>query len=171
MAAQHPDSAFMARAIEVAEEGGAAGDYRIGALIVGSGGIIAHAHTDLSDTKDPTAHAEILAIRRAAARRDSRYLQDCYLYTTLEPCSMCASAAIWAKMAGLVFGASLEDALERGGEWKNGKFYSWRQIRIKARSVAEQGTPRLDIHEEFMRSACLDLLPSPSNVLAKDDPR
>src|SRR5262245_12505630 len=131
MVAAHPDKALMSRAIELAQDGAAAGDYRLGALVVGPEGVLAEAYTDLEATQDPTAHAEMIAIRRAAAKRSSRYLTGCYLYTTLEPCPMCTSAAIWAKMAGIVFGATLEDALERGGEWRDGEFFSWRQIRVK----------------------------------------
>ena len=149
----------MSRAIELAGEGGAAGDYRLGALVVGMDGVVAEAHTDLGATNDPTAHAEVLAIRRAAAELSTRYLAGCFLYTTLEPCPMCTSAAIWAKMSGIVFGATLEDALECGGEWRDGDFFSWRQINIKSRYVVERGTPLLELHEAFMRAECLSLLP------------
>lgn len=149
----------MARAIALAQEGGAAGDYHLGAVVVGSEGIIAEAHTDLLGSHDPTAHAEIVAIRRAAEAMRSRYLADCYLYATLEPCPMCAAAAVWAKMAGIVFGATLEDALDRGGEWRGGQYYSWRQITIKARDICQQGTPTLAVHDAFMRAECLELLP------------
>jgi len=157
----HPDTALMSRAIELAGEGGAAGDYRLGALVVGADGIVAEAHTDLAATNDPTAHAEILAIRRASAKLNTRYLHGCFLYTTLEPCPMCTSAAIWAKASGIVFGATLDDALERGGEHRDGQFYSWRQINIKSRYVVERGTPLLELHEAFMRTECLTLLPAP----------
>ena len=161
MVVSHPDAAFMSRAIELAHDGAVAGDYRLGALVVGTDGALAEAYTDLEATGDPTAHAEVVAIRRAAARVGSRYLAGCYLYTTLEPCPMCTAAAIWAKMAGIVFGAALEDALERGGEWRDGEFFSWRQIRVKARYVVERGTPLLELHEGFMRTECLALLPGP----------
>jgi tRNA(Arg) A34 adenosine deaminase TadA len=161
MVVSHPDRALMARAIEVAQESAAAGDYRLGALVAGPEGVLVEAYTDLEATQDPTAHAEVLAIRKAAVKRGSRYLADCYLYTTLEPCPMCTSAGIWAKMAGIVFGATLEDILERGGEWRDGEFFSWRQIKVKSSYVVQRGTPVLDLHEGFMRSECLTLLPSP----------
>lgn len=158
---EHPQQQFMTRAIQVAGQGEAYGEYRLGALVVRDHEIISEAYTALSETADPTAHAEVLAIRGAAARLGSRYLPDCFLYTTLEPCPMCTSAAIWAKMSGIVFGASMEDALSRNGEWRNGRFYSWRQIKIKASYVISRGRPDVRLWEEFMRPECLSLLPSP----------
>jgi len=162
----HPDRALMTRAIEVARDGAAAGDYQLGALIAAPEGILAEAYTDLGSTQDPTAHAEILALRRAARSRGSRYLADCFLYTTLEPCPMCTSAAIWAKLSGIVFGATLEDILTRGGERRDGQFFSWRQIQIKARYVIEHGTPVPELHEGFLREECLSLLTTLSPILA-----
>jgi tRNA(adenine34) deaminase len=157
---EHPDRAFMTRAIELAGKGEAGGEYRLGALIVHRHEIIAEAYTALTETADPTAHAEVLAIRSAARAMGSRYLPDCFLYSTLEPCPMCTSAVIWAKMAGIVFGASLEDALSCQGEWRDGRFYSWRQIKIKSRYVISRGLPVVRLCEEFMRPECLSLLPA-----------
>jgi hypothetical protein len=62
---------------------------------------------------------------------------------------------------GIVFGAMLEDALQHGGEWRDGEFFSWRQIRVKSSYVVQRGTPVLDLYEGFMRGECLVLLPSP----------
>ncbi|MFG1994443.1 nucleoside deaminase [Actinoplanes sp. NPDC048988] len=151
---------FMNQAIVLANSGSAAGDYKLGSVVVDpNGDVVGEAHTSLKTSIDPTAHAEILAIRRASEKMDSRLLEGCYLYSTLEPCPMCTSAAIWAKMGGLVFGATLEDALTRGGEWKNGIFYSWRQIKIKSAFVAERGDPKIEVFEGFMRDKCVELLP------------
>src|ERR1035437_1414584 len=107
----HPKKEFMERAIEEAKKSASAGQYALGAIVVNADGeIIATEHTTLHENNDPTCHAEVNAIRSACSVLKSRYLPGCWLYTTLEPCPMCTSAAIWAKMEGIVYGASKEDA-------------------------------------------------------------
>ncbi|MDR3133333.1 MAG: nucleoside deaminase [Prevotellaceae bacterium] len=78
----------------------------VGCVIVGGTGIIARAH-NLSETlNDPTAHAEMQAITAATHAVGGKYLNDCTLYVTLEPCPMCAGALFWAQMGKIVFGAA-----------------------------------------------------------------
>jgi len=77
----------------------------VGAIIVSQGVIIARAHNQVEKLNDPLAHAEILAISAATEYINSKYLSDCIMYVTLEPCIMCASALKWAKIGGIVYGA------------------------------------------------------------------
>ncbi|MFI6454085.1 nucleoside deaminase [Streptosporangium amethystogenes] len=156
MGDEHPHKKVMSKAIEVARQAAPSGNYKIGAVVVnGRMEVLASAFTELNSEPDPTAHAEILALRRACSMVNSRYLPGCYLYTTLEPCPMCTSAAIWAKVGGVVFGATMEDAASFARN--AGPKFSWRQISIKSSYVVALGTPVIKLHEEFMRTECLKL--------------
>jgi len=86
------------------------GDVPIGAVVVVGGEVVAARHNERELTGDPTAHAELLALRDAAAGRDGWRLDDATLYVTLEPCPMCAGAAVNARIARLVHGAPNLDA-------------------------------------------------------------
>lgn len=99
------DERFMREAIAQAELGRQAGEIPVGAVIECGGEIIARAHNERETSFDPTAHAEILAIRRAAETLKTRRLSDATLYVTLEPCAMCAGAIVASRLARLVFGA------------------------------------------------------------------
>jgi len=82
------------------------GDVPIGAVVLDAGGeVIAAAHNERELNSDPTAHAEVVALRRAAEALGSWHLEDCTLVVTLEPCTMCAGAIVAARVARLVFGA------------------------------------------------------------------
>jgi len=100
-----PDQAFMRRAIELACQAEAAGEVPVGALIVRHGEVIAEGFNRPISTHDPTAHAEMIALRAAAARSDSYRLTGSTLYVTLEPCAMCAGAMVHARVERLVYGA------------------------------------------------------------------
>ena len=94
----------MRRALEVAASAGA--DVPIGAVVLGPDGTqLGAAHNEREATGDPTAHAEILALRRAAARLGEWRLSDCALVVTVEPCTMCAGALVLARIGTVVFGA------------------------------------------------------------------
>lgn len=97
---------WMNRALELAKEAGEAGDIPVGAIVVDANGkAIAEASNRKERDKDPTAHAEILALREAARVRQNWHLENCTLYVTLEPCPMCAGAIIQARVGLLVYGA------------------------------------------------------------------
>ena len=96
----------MARALALAERSAAAGEVPIGAVVTHNGEVVAEAHNEPRATHDPTAHAEILAIRRAAEALGSERLTDCELWVTLEPCAMCAGAIVHARIAKLYYAAS-----------------------------------------------------------------
>jgi tRNA(adenine34) deaminase len=95
----------MRRAIEVARGAPATGDVPVGAVVFGPAGEeLGSGRNEREATADPTAHAEVVALRAAAARRGRWRLDDCTLVVTLEPCTMCAGAAVLARVSTLVFG-------------------------------------------------------------------
>jgi tRNA(adenine34) deaminase len=101
------DRAWMDVALLEAKEATSHGDVPVGAVIVdASGGVLARAHNRREIDADPTAHAEVLALRAAAAGRGHWRLDNCTLFVTLEPCAMCAGAMINARIGRLVFGAA-----------------------------------------------------------------
>lgn len=106
---------FMRDAIEEARSGIHAGHGGpFGALVVREGKIIARAHNEVLSSNDPTAHAEILAIRRASAELGRFDLSDCEIYTSCEPCPMCFAAVHWAKMRRLYYACTRTDAADIG---------------------------------------------------------
>jgi tRNA(adenine34) deaminase len=97
---------FMAEACKQAQIAFENGEIPVGAVIVANNRIIARAHNQVELLNDPTAHAEILAITAAAEFLGNKYLNDCSLYVTLEPCVMCAGALYWSQLDEVYFGAS-----------------------------------------------------------------
>ena len=100
------DLVFMSRALELAREAAAAGEVPVGAVIVKDGEILAEGWNRPIGTCDPTAHAEIIALRAAGTALGTYRLTDTTLYVTLEPCAMCAGAMVHARVRRLVFGAT-----------------------------------------------------------------
>jgi len=99
-------SDYMEQALKEAEKAKARGEVPIGAVVVDKNGqILARAGNQTEEDHDPTAHAEVLAIREAAKKLGSARLIDCDLYVTLEPCTMCATAISFARIRRLYFGA------------------------------------------------------------------
>jgi tRNA(adenine34) deaminase len=96
----------MRRALAAARDAEAAGEVPVGAAVMRGGELIAVAHNAPRALRDPTAHAEMLAIRAAAARLGRERLEDCDLWVTLEPCAMCAGAIAHARIARLYYGAA-----------------------------------------------------------------
>ncbi|HZY14685.1 MAG TPA: nucleoside deaminase, partial [Beijerinckiaceae bacterium] len=106
----------MSRAFAEARQAAARGEVPVGAVVVYNGAVIAAAGNRTLEARDPTAHAELLAIRTAAAALASERLTDCDLYVTLEPCAMCAAATSFARIRRLYYGA----ADPKGGAVENG---------------------------------------------------
>jgi tRNA(adenine34) deaminase len=112
---------FMQFALEEAHAAQARGEVPVGCVVVRDGEVIARAGNRTIIDRDPTAHAELLAIRQAAAALGSERLSDCDLYVTLEPCTMCTAAMAFARIRRLYFGA----ADPKGGAVEHGvRFFS-----------------------------------------------
>lgn len=105
MEIKNDDIYFMKQALNVAEQAVSKGEVPVAAVCVMEGKIIGSAHNQRESLKDPTAHAEIIAIRQASAHLNSWRLTDCTLFVTLEPCLMCAGAILNSRIARVVFGS------------------------------------------------------------------
>jgi tRNA(adenine34) deaminase len=134
----------MRLALELAREAEAAGEVPVGAMVVMAGEVVGRGRNSPIERSDPTAHAEILALREAAAATGNYRLEGATLYTTLEPCVMCAGALVAARIAKVVFGAR---DLRFGG------------VRSKFRLAdAEVLNHRLVIEEGLLGAECAELL-------------
>ena len=102
----YDDAYFMRQALAQARLAATIGEIPVGAVVVSNGRIIARGHNETERLNDVTAHAEIIALTAAANHLGDKYLRDCTLYVTLEPCPMCAGALAWAQLSRLVYGAS-----------------------------------------------------------------
>lgn len=106
MVLPYDDTYFMKKALQEAEAAFEKGEVPIGAVIVVQDRIIARAHNLTEQLNDVTAHAEMQAITAAANFLGGKYLQNCTLYVTLEPCQMCAGALFWSQISKIVYGAA-----------------------------------------------------------------
>ena len=104
----YSDEYFMRQALAEAALAYEAGEVPIGAVVVCRGQIIARAHNEVERLSDPTAHAEVLAVTAATEYMGSKFLPDCQLYVTVEPCVMCAGALFWARLGEIIYGAGEE---------------------------------------------------------------
>jgi tRNA(adenine34) deaminase len=102
----YTDEYFMREALKEAQKAYEISEIPVGAVVVCKNRIIARAHNQTEKLTDATAHAEMLAVTAAANHLGSKYLDECILYVTLEPCVMCAGALHWVQLQKLVFGAS-----------------------------------------------------------------
>lgn len=105
---EQKDERFMRLALKEAELALEENEIPIGAVVVSHDRVVARAHNQTEALNDVTAHAEMLAITAAANNLGGKYLSDCTLYVTIEPCTMCAGAAGWAQMGRVVYGAEEE---------------------------------------------------------------
>ncbi|MGH9600802.1 MAG: nucleoside deaminase [Terriglobales bacterium] len=123
------DQEWLRLACEKAREGIAAGQSPFGAVIVRAGEVVAAAHNTVWRDTDPTAHAEVNAIRQAARALQQVELSGCELFSSCEPCPMCLSAIHWAKLDRVVFAATIEDAAAAG----------FSELRVSAKELARMG--------------------------------
>jgi tRNA(adenine34) deaminase len=100
-----PDERFMRAALELAAQAAQKGEVPVGAVVVKDGAIVGRGYNRPITSSDPTAHAEIVALREAAAALGNYRLAGCELYVTLEPCAMCVGAMVHARIARIVYGA------------------------------------------------------------------
>lgn len=139
--------AAMRRAIDVCRDGLRAGQAPFGAIVLRDGEEVVAAHNTVGRDTDPTAHAEINALRAAARALGSTTLAGCTLVSTCEPCPMCLAAAYWAGVEAVVFGASIRDAEAAGFD----------QIRMSATSLAHAGARPMTVEGGRLRDDCLAL--------------
>ena len=99
------DELMMKEALREAEAAGSENEVPIGAVVVARGRVIARGHNMTERLHDPSAHAEMIALTAATEALGGKYLQDCTLYVTVEPCPMCAAALCWAQVGRIVYGA------------------------------------------------------------------
>ncbi|MEA3497091.1 MAG: nucleoside deaminase [Bacteroidota bacterium] len=117
-----------------------------GAVIVKDGKIISVAHNEVLSSNDPTAHAEIIAIRKASKKLNNFDLSDCEIYSTAEPCPMCLAAIHWARLKKLYFGTNQKDATRIG--FDDEKFYE---------IIKDKQKSSLIITKDVERDKCLSL--------------
>lgn len=106
MPVEDEDEHWMRRALELAEQAGAAGEVPVGALLVRDGEVLAEGRNRTVEDADPTAHAEVVALRAAARAQGDWRILGATLYVTLEPCAMCAGAIVLGRVPRVVFGAT-----------------------------------------------------------------
>ena len=149
---------LMREALSEARLAEAEGEIPVGAVIVRGGAIVARAHNRRETLGDPTAHAEILALRAAAAALGRRRLQDCTLYVTLEPCPMCAGAMVMASLGACVFGAAddRQGCCESVYALADDPAFAWR-VRCAGGLLAEESQALLQ--HFFQRRGCDALTP------------
>ena len=109
-----PDRRWMKVALQESERAFDQKEVPIGAVIVHKGRIVGRGHNMVEQLNDPTAHAEMIAITAACETLGTKYLDQCTMYVTIEPCPMCAGAIVWSKLQRLVFGAFEEKAGSAG---------------------------------------------------------
>ncbi|MEM1125994.1 MAG: tRNA adenosine(34) deaminase TadA [Bacteroidota bacterium] len=105
-----PDRRWMQVALQEAERAFDAGEVPVGAVVVRGTDLVGRGHNMVEQLRDPTAHAEMIAITAACETLGTKHLDGCTLYVTLEPCPMCAGAVVWSRLDRLVFGAFDEKA-------------------------------------------------------------
>ena len=144
------DRQAMEIAIREAQAGVKNGQSPFGCAIVKDGRLVAGVHNTVWRTCDSTAHAEVNAIRRACRRLRTIDLSGCVLYTTCEPCPMCYSAAHWARISKLVFGARILDAQAAG----------FNELAIPSRRMRRASGDGIELVSDFMRAECRRLFRS-----------
>ncbi|MBR4775788.1 MAG: nucleoside deaminase [Bacteroidales bacterium] len=102
---ENQDEKYMQEALREARAAAAAGEIPIGAVVVWKGRVIGRGHNQTERLRDTTAHAEMIAVTAATEAMGGKYLTDCTLYVTVEPCPMCAGALAWAQIGRIVYGA------------------------------------------------------------------
>jgi tRNA(Arg) A34 adenosine deaminase TadA len=137
----------MRQAIEKAREGIEAGETPFGAVIVCDGRLVSIVHNTVWRDTDPTAHAEINAIRSAARALDTIGLRGCEMFTTCEPCPMCLSAIHWAKIDRVIYGADIADAAAAG----------FSELRMPARTLAATAGSPLVVEGGLLSAECREL--------------
>jgi guanine deaminase len=138
------DTDFMRLAINNAREAISAGQIPVGSVLVRNDEVLLAAHNTVWLDGDPTAHAEMNAIRRAARRLGTIALGGCTIYCTLEPCPMCLSASHWAKVQRILYGARIADAIAHG----------FSELTIPAERMVELGHSPIQLEGGVLEAEC-----------------
>lgn len=138
----NPES-FMRLALAEAKKG----DAPYGAVIVKDNEVVAVAHNTVRRDKDPSAHAEINAIRSLTAKLKNPSLEGYSIYTTGEPCPMCATACVWSGLSEIVYGASIQDLIS----------VNQSQINISCEEVIDKSFRKIKVTKEVLKNECLEL--------------
>jgi len=134
---------FMKLALSEAKKG----DSPYGAVIVKDNEVIAKGYNTVKTDSDPSAHAEINAIRSLTTKIKNPYLEGYTLYSTGEPCPMCATACIWTGIAEIIFGASIQDLLDTNQS----------QIDISCEQIIAKGFRKIKVTKGVLKAECLEL--------------
>lgn len=151
-----PNKKFMTMAIKEAELARKNGDYAVGAVLVKGNKVLAKFSNRSKRDESPIAHAEVLAIIKGSKILKRRHLNDCILYCTHEPCPMCASVIVWARLKGVIYGASQQDMKNYRENFSNSK-YLWRTIDIPCKVVFAKATEKINVVGDFLRGECMKL--------------
>lgn len=143
MSTDHP----MVLALAAARRSIKAGQSPFAAVIVSHGEVIADTHNHVRKNTDPTAHAEVMAIRDACRALRTIDLSECEMYTTCEPCPMCASAIHWAKLQAVHFGATIADAAKAG----------FNELNMPITTLYRDGGSTVQLHPGVMQRECAAL--------------
>ncbi|PAY20791.1 tRNA-specific adenosine deaminase [Rhodopirellula sp. SM50] len=142
----------MRAAVDAARHGILAGQAPFGAAIfTEQGELIVAEHNQVRKMLDPTAHAEVFAIRLACRLIDQRTLSGCWLFTTCEPCPMCAAAAVFAGLRHVAYGASVEDAQEAG----------FSELQLPSRQIFDRSGDEIAVYPGVLRQECRALFDLP----------
>ncbi len=134
---------FMKIALEEAKKG----DSPYGAVIVKDNEVIAKGHNTVKQDSDPSAHAEIKVIRSLTTKLNNPYLEGYTIYSTGEPCPMCATACIWTGISEIVFGASIQDLI----------LVNQSQINISCEEIIAKGFRKIKVTKGLLKQECLQL--------------
>lgn len=147
MAAPKPDERFMRLALRKALAGVRKGQTPFGSCIVRGNEVLALTHNTVWRSHDPTAHAEVNAIRMAGRKLKTIDFSGCVLYSTCEPCPMCFSAIHWARLDAVVFGARIADARRLG----------FNELAVPDRTLKRLAKSPVVLVEDFLRDECMEL--------------
>jgi len=138
---------WMRLAIEQARAGIASGQSPFGAVVVRAGVLVAGGHNEVWKRTDPTAHAEVVTIQKAAGEIRSIDFKGCVMYTTCEPCPMCAAAIHWSNFDAVYFGATIDDAQQAG----------FRELTLAASDLYKQGKSAVRLESGVLPRECAAL--------------
>lgn len=141
----HDDQAWMKMALEACRQGVAAGQSPFGACIVRDGQVLACTHNQVWRHTDPTAHAEVTAIRQACAATRQVHLSGATIYSTTEPCPMCFCAIHWARIERIVYAARIADAQEFG----------FHELPVSNTTLKDLGQLTVELQPDYLRDEAL----------------